>query len=190
MKGLLIHASPRKKGNTELLLEQVMRGMTDGGCECEMISIADLNIQPCQSCGGCEKTGKCVIDDDMQRLYQKIDEADRLVLGSPIYFYSVTAQAKAIIDRCQAMWSRKYKLKQNAHPAGDARKAYLVSVAATAGDKVFAGAILTTRYAVDAMEFTYSGELLVKGVEQKGAVQALEMELARAHRFGVKIALP
>ncbi len=183
MKVLFVLGSPRKEGNTELLLEPVMQGVIDAGSGSELVRAADLDIHPCLACGGCTETGVCVVKDDMQQLYEKIDHADRIVIGSPIYFYGVTAQAKAFIDRCQALWSRKYLLGKRR--AGKiVRKGYFVSVAATTGERVFEGAIMTVRYGVDAMDFPYAGELLVRGVDKKGEVARFAGDLERAYQFG------
>jgi len=187
MKSLVILGSPRKGGNTEILAEQVAAGMKEGGADVEVIRLTDYAINPCIACGGCEKTGRCVVQDDMQKIYPRIDGADRLVLVSPIYFYGVTAQLKGLIDRSQAMWSRKYLLRQRLQ--GEIpRIGYLVSAAATRGEKVFDGAILTVQYALDAMDFQFGGALLVRGVDRKGAVADLPEELERARQFGRKIA--
>lgn len=186
MKALVILGSPRKGGNTEILAQQVVAGMQDGGTEVEIIRLADYKISPCLACGGCEKTGCCVIDDDMQELYPKIDSADRLLLVSPIYFYGVTAQLKAFLDRCQALWSRKYLLRQR-QQGKVARIGFLVSAAATKGEKIFDGAVLTAQYALDAMDFKYGGALLVKGVDRKGAISGEPGELERARQFGREI---
>lgn len=187
MKGLVILGSPRKGGNTDILAEEVVAGMNEGGAEVEIIRLADYKISPCLACGGCEKTGQCVLQDDMQVLYPKIDSADRLVLVSPIYFYGVTAQLKAFIDRCQAQWSRKYLLRQR-RQGRVPRIGYFVSAAATKGEKIFDGAVLTVQYALDAMDFNYGGALLVKGVDLKGAVREKPEELERARQFGRQIA--
>lgn len=183
MKVLFILGSPRKGGNTELLLEPVMQGVIAAGSGCELVRVADLDIHPCLACGGCTETGECVVQDDMQQLYKKIDDADRIVVGSPIYFYGVTAQVKAFIDRCQALWSRKYLLgKRLAGKTG--RKGYFAGVAATQGEQVFAGAIMTVRYGLDAMDFSYAGELLVRGVDKKGEIARFAGDLERACLFG------
>lgn len=187
MKALVILGSPRKGGNTEILAGQVVAGLKDDGADVEIIRLADYRISPCLACGGCEKTGCCVIQDDMQKLYPRIDGADRLVLVSPIYFYGVTALLKAFIDRCQALWSRKYLLRQR-QQGKVPRIGYLVSAAATKGEKVFDGAILTAQYGLDAMDFTYGGALVVRGVDRKGAVSGMPDELERARQFGRKIA--
>ncbi|MDH3328863.1 MAG: flavodoxin family protein [Desulfobulbaceae bacterium] len=186
MKVLIILGSPRKKGNSDLLISKVTEGVEEAGGTNEIIRLEGLEIHPCLGCGGCEKEGKCVIQDDMQEMYKKIDNADRIIIASPIYFYSVTAQTKAFVDRCQAMWSRKYilnkRLKQDVEKIG-----YLVSVAATKGERVFESAILTVRYALDAMDFKYGGEYVVRGADKKGAILEMPDVLEQAKEFGKKV---
>jgi multimeric flavodoxin WrbA len=95
--GLL--CSPRKQSNTGILLDEALLGSRDEGAETEVFSVSGKNIAPCDGCSACGKTGKCHIQDDMQVLYEKMLEADGIIFGTPIYFYGMTAQAKAIIDR-------------------------------------------------------------------------------------------
>ncbi len=185
MKILVILGSPRKNGNSETLVNELMAGAEKAGAACEVVRLAQLNIHPCIGCGGCEKEGSCVIDDDMQGLYPKITGADRVIIVSPIYFYGVTAQAKAFIDRCQALWSRKYILKQRL-TGRLPRIGYYVGVSATRGERIFEGAILTVKYAFDAMDFTYGGEFVVRGVDRKGAISGNQQELERAFEFGAR----
>ncbi len=191
MKILLLLGSPRRKGNTALLTEAVIEGIHQENShhETELIHLPRLDIHPCIGCGTCEKEGNCIFADDMQALYEKIDRARRIVIASPIYFYSVTAQAKLFIDRCQALWSRKYILRQR-HPDHARRRGYLVSVAATRGERLFEGAILTSRYALDAMDCSYAGELTVPGADSKGVVGKRPEILARARQFGRTVASP
>src|SRR3989338_3003385 len=89
MKVLALSGSPRKKGNTETLLHAVLKGVEAAGGEVELFRLYDLRIQPCIGCGGCDKTGECVLEDDMQELYPKILAAQRVILASPIYFYGI-----------------------------------------------------------------------------------------------------
>jgi len=186
MKTLIVLGSPRKKGNSELLIEQIESGIKEAGSSCERIRLEGMDIHPCLGCGSCEKTGRCVIQDDMQGLYDKIDGADRLIIASPIYFYGVTAQTKAFIDRCQALWSRKYILK--VHQKTDIPKqGYLVSVSATKGDRIFEGAVLTVQYGLDAMDYEYGGEFLVRGVDERGAISKIKDKLEQARQFGLSI---
>ncbi|NLX18441.1 MAG: flavodoxin family protein [Desulfobulbus sp.] len=186
MNILLCNGSPRKNGNTDILLTRIETSIRQAGYTAERINLTALNIHPCTGCGHCETRGSCIIQDDMTLLYEKIDKANRIVIGSPIYFYSVTAQTKAFIDRCQALWCRKYLLGET-RPDRDNRLGYLVSVAATAGGKIFDGTRLTIRYAFDAMEFTFGGELVVRGVDLKGAVTERTETMEEALQLGLAI---
>jgi multimeric flavodoxin WrbA len=99
MNILILNGSPRKGGNTDLLLAQIETGIHHAGHTAEHINLPRLAIHPCTGCGHCETQGLCIIKDDMTALYDKIEAANRIVIGSPIYFYGVTAQTKAFIDR-------------------------------------------------------------------------------------------
>src|SRR5512135_1813803 len=100
MKTLGLNASPRgSKSQTLQLVKTVLNGARSQGCEVELVDLCKLNIEYCTACGVCYKTGKCNKEDDFQPLYQKILSADGLVMGSPNYFRSVTAQMKTLVDR-------------------------------------------------------------------------------------------
>ena len=99
MKILAISCSPRKQGNTELLLGEALQGAQDEGAEVELYSVSGKTIEPCDGCWTCTKTGECHIKDDMQELYKKLLEADGIIFGTPIYFYAMAAQAKTVMDR-------------------------------------------------------------------------------------------
>jgi multimeric flavodoxin WrbA len=103
VKILGLSCSPRKRGNTELLLEQALNGAQHEGAETELLSLSGKDIKPCDGCGSCAARGECHIKDDMQTVYQKLLEADGIIFGTPIYFYSMAAQAKAVIDRTFAL---------------------------------------------------------------------------------------
>jgi len=185
MKILAFLGSPRKKGNTEVLMEAVAAGVKSAGGDLEAVRLCDLNIQPCTGCGGCDKTGRCVLEDDMIPLYDRILAANRVIVASPIYFYNITAQAKAFVDRTQALWSWKRLMEGRGEWQQDlARKGYFVSVAATRGKKVFEGAVLTVKYAFDAMGLVYGGELLVKGIDRRGEMGREKEQLKEAEAFG------
>lgn len=185
MKVLALTGSPRKGGNTETLVAAITAGATASGAECETIRLSDLRLSPCIGCGGCQKTGRCVIEDDMQPLYGKVDGAQVILLASPIYFYGLTAQTKAFVDRLQAFWSRKQQLLAAGQwSISPQRKGYLVSVAATTGAKVFIGAQLCAQYAFDAMGIGYGGDFLVRGVDQRGALKKMAGKLEEAEAFG------
>lgn len=103
MKILGLSCSPKRQGNTEILLHEVLNGAQQEGAEIELYSASEKSIEPCQGCMTCWETGECQIKDDMQDLYNKLLEANGIIFGTPIYFYSMTAQAKTIIDRTSGL---------------------------------------------------------------------------------------
>ena len=103
-KVLILSGSPRKGGNSDTLCDEFMKGAIDAGNEVEKIFVAGKNIGYCKGCYACKDTGICVIKDDMAEVLQKMLDADVIVLSSPVYFYSISAQLKAVIDRTVARW--------------------------------------------------------------------------------------
>ena len=189
MKVLGIFGSPRRGGNTELLLEEALRGAEKEGAKVERLYLSDITITPCKECHGCDQTGNCVILDDMQKIYPKLLEADVVILASPIFFYSVTAWSKALIDRSQSLWSKKYVLKDpSLGEQGKKRKGFFISVGATKGRKVFDGATLTVKYFFDVLNAEYAGELVFRGVEAKGDILKHPDALQQAYEMGRKLA--
>lgn len=128
MKVLAFLGSPRVDGNTELLLNEAIRAVQEQGHEVKVCKLNFLRIKPCQDCGGCDKNGVCIINDDMTGIYQDIREADRIILASPIFFFGMSAQAKAMIDRCQSFWCEKYLLKKTIPEGLHGRKGLLILV--------------------------------------------------------------
>ena len=103
MKVLAISGSPRKNGNTALLLSKALEGAQEAGAETELFSVAGKDLRGCDGCWACVKTGKCHLKDDLEPLYGLMQEADGIIFGTPIYFWGMTAQMKAIIDRSIAL---------------------------------------------------------------------------------------
>jgi len=185
MKVLGIFGSPRRGGNTELLLEKALKGAEKEGAKVEGLYLSDTTITPCKECHGCDQTGNCVILDDMQKIYPKLLEADIIILASPIFFYGVTAWAKALIDRSQSFWAKKYLLKDpSLGKEGKKKKGFFISVGATKGKKVFDGAILTVKYFFDVLNAEYVGELVFRGVEAKGDILKYPEALQQAFEVG------
>jgi len=100
MKVLAISASPRKGGNSDVLCDQLLKGASESGNEVEKINLSDLKISPCVACYSCQKFGRCVKKDDMERVLNELIHADIIVLATPVYCYSMDAQMKIMIDRC------------------------------------------------------------------------------------------
>jgi len=190
VKILGLFGSPRRGGNTELLLEEALKGAEKEGAKVERLYLSDFTITPCKECHGCDDTGNCIILDDMEKIYPKLLEADVVILASPIFFYGVTAWAKALIDRSQALWARKYLLKDSSlGKEGKKRKGFFISVGATKGQKVFEGAILTAKYFFDVLNAAYAGELVFRGVEAKGDILNHPEALQQAYEAGRKLVL-
>ncbi|MCX5869999.1 MAG: flavodoxin family protein [Deltaproteobacteria bacterium] len=188
MHTLIILGSPRKNGNSETLAQSVASGILQiPDTTVEFIRLNDLRISPCQGCGGCNKTSICVIKDDMTALYEKVDLCDHLILVSPIYFYGLSAQCKAFVDRFQARWARKYLLGIRFR-ADEQRQGTLLATAATEGKKVFDGALLTAKIFFDALDLECGESLLVRGVDQCGAIHKQSQTLEQAVALGRKIA--
>lgn len=182
MKVLGISSSPRRGGNSDLLLDEFLRGVRDSGGEVEKVYLADLAVSACTQCEICQQKGVCSLEDDMGEVYAKIEACDCLVLASPIYFMAHCAQAKLLIDRCQLFWARKYVLKQ---PADErVRRGFHIAVGATRGPAVFAGVKTTMRWFFDALGMEYAGDVLVEGVEGKGDVANRHEALQEAYRLG------
>ncbi len=105
-KVLILSGSPRKGGNSDILCDEFLKGAVDAGNEVEKIFVGDKKIHPCTGCYFCrDHGGRCAFNDDMAEVLQKIIDCDVLVLSSPVYFYSICSQLKAVIDRTVARWT-------------------------------------------------------------------------------------
>jgi multimeric flavodoxin WrbA len=188
VKVLGIFGSPRREGNTDLLLQEALKGATEEGAAVEGVHLCDFKITPCRECLSCFKDGACVVADDMQSIYPRLLEADIVILASPIFFYGITGWAKAMVDRCQALWARRYVL-HNFPLAGGGRKrrGFFISVGGTKGRRMFEGAVLTTKYFFDAIDTDYTGELLFRSVDVCGAILKNPEALPQAFAAGRKL---
>jgi len=124
----------------------------------------------------------------MQAVCEALDRSDRIVMAAPIYFYNVPAQAKAVIDRTQALWARKYAQKaagSKAAPRPD-RSGFFIGVGATRGKRLFDGTLQTVRYFFDAIDVTYAGTLVYGGVDEKGAIRNHPTAMKECFEAGLK----
>lgn len=191
MKVLGIYGSPRKGGNTDQLLDRALEGALSAGVEVKRLYVRDLKMCGCIECGGCDKTGKCVVEDDMQSVYPLLEEADVIFLASPIFFYSLTAQVKALIDRGQALWA-KQRLEQTPEEMKlyKGGRGYLITVGATRGKNLFEGSQLVARYFFDALNMRYDGGIFFRRLEEKTAVRDNPETLQEAFNLGIKAVSP
>jgi multimeric flavodoxin WrbA len=179
---LALMGSPRRGGNTDLLLGEFLDGADEEGVDTEVVAVAELDISPCRERYTCLDTGRCDLEDDMTPLYDRLIQAQVVVVATPIFFYGPTAQIKAVMDRCQALWCRKYHLKR---PLDRTRgQGYLISVAATNGRRLFDGLLLTIRYFFNVLDLKLDGQLLVRGADLAGDVLKQPEALTQARELG------
>lgn len=183
-KVLGIYGSPRKEGNTSPLLRELLKGAKDKGAKTTEIFVCDLNIQPCIEDYSCAQTGKCCLKDDMQGIYQQLTEHDHIVVAAPIFFYNVNAQTKALIDRCQVFWARKYILKQPLGSSKTKNRGVFISVGATKGKNLFDGTLLTMKYFFDVLDTEFFKSLLYKNIDAKGDILKHPTALKESYDLG------
>jgi multimeric flavodoxin WrbA len=186
LKIVAFHGSPRKDGNTELLLREVLKGIEDfaTGHEVHLFRLNEMKLSPCQNCGGCEKTGICVIKDDMTEIYEAIRGADRIIIASPIFFFALSAQVKILIDRCQAFWCAKYLLKQEI-PAGPAgRKGLLLLVGGMKREVGIQCSSATARAFFRTISVPQDETLSYLGIDEKGAILRHPTALKEGYEAG------
>ena len=171
MLALGLQGSPRKNGNTSFLLSVFMNELEKLGAQVKVIEADKKKIIPCKEYSTCENKGFCPIDDDMKHeIYPLLREADIIVAATPIFFYSVPAQLKGLIDRSQALWARRYRLKLN-DPKQKWRRGFLLSLGATKGKNLFNGLQLTIKYFFDAVGASLEGSLTYRQIENLGDME-------------------
>ncbi len=188
MKALAIMGSPRSQMNTDILLNKVIEGMqVVHGVSVEKIELKNKKIKPCIACGYCGKTGVCFILDDMNALYKKFDTADIIIVGSPLYFNSVTSIVKTMVDRCQAFWSSKYILNRSTIDRSKKRKGMFIGVAGgPQKENGFIGATVVMDLFFKCVNTEYSYNLLVDNTDQSFVGNQVEL-LDQAFKIGQKM---
>jgi len=189
-KIIAIYGSPRRKGNSSTLLDQAVQGALETGATVEKIVLRDLRISPCLEIYRCRDDGRCVIQDDFQKVHDKILDCQGLILASPIFFYTVSAHTKIFMDRCQSLWVKKYWIDKV--PFGQwepKRQGLFISVGATTGQKLFEGALLTVKYFFDVLDIKMGKTLLYRGLDLEGDVLNHPEYLEEAKAGGKDFAL-
>jgi putative NADPH-quinone reductase len=189
VKILAIAGSPRRKGNTDALLEQTIAGARSAGAEVEHVILSRMVIAPCKECNRCFKTGRCVVLDDYQVLYDKTLEADGIILAAPIFFMNVSAQAKTFIDRFQCLWARRYVLHDPLPPpaGGAERRAVFLSTAGWSKTK-FDGALSVVRAFLSTIQAQLIATLCINAIDDVGDVKKHSEFLDQAFALGVQLA--
>ena len=186
---LAIYGSPRRKGNTATLLRHAVRGAVDAGAQVDEIVLRDLKISPCLEIYACKKEGRCAIKDDFHQVVERILSAKGIILSSPVFFYTVSAHTKILMDRCQSLWVKKYWIDKV--PFGQwtpKRKGLFISVGATKGKKLFDGALLTVKYFFDVLDTELYRSLLYRRLEFEDDVLKHPEYLEEAYEAGKSLA--
>lgn len=172
-KVLILSGSPRKDGNSDMLCNEFMRGAAESGNEVEKIRVSEKKIGYCTACYACRGTGVCAIKDDMAEVMQKIIDADVLVLASPVYFYSIDAQLKALIDRTVCRWT---EVKN--------KEFYYIMTAADSGMKSMETTLACFRGYADCVEGAKEmGVIYGTGVYDKGEILN-KQQMQEAYEMG------
>lgn len=190
MKALVILGSPRINQNTDILLNEVIRGLQAQDVEVEKINLVQLKYGHCIGCDICGETGHCYKEDDMTPIYDKFNDSDIIVVGSPMYFNTVTSITKTMIDRCQAFWSSKYVFKKSSIDQNKKRKGMYVGVGGAKHpdlDKGFIGATVVMDLFFRAVNTDYMYNIFVDNTDEVSVSDRKDI-LKNAYELGVKLA--
>jgi len=191
MKVIAFNGSPRRGGNTEILLIEAIRGVKEQGGDVTTYNLDSLNLRACLNCGKCDKEGLCVVKDDMQTIHAEIRSADRIIVSSPIYFFSVSAQTKTMIDRCQAFWAEKYVHKKPVPVGTFGRRGLLMLVGGMKQNKSNPGfqcAEATVRAFFRTVNVQKHVTLAFDAIDKMGAIKDHPIALKEAYEEGKRLA--
>ena len=177
MNILILSGSPRKGGNTDLLVEAFVKGASQKH-HVEVLSVHDYKVNPCMGCNACFRNESyiCAQKDDMTIIYEKMARADMFVIASPVYFYGLSAQLKAVIDRCHNPIRDTFKIKKTA--------ILLVGVATL--PELFDSILVKYQLCLNFFKLEDAGRVLVRGVKNKGDINNTDA-LNEAFEFGEQI---
>lgn len=191
----VLACSPRSSGNTDLMVHNFVQGVRASGGSVEVSYLRDYTILPCVACHFCaeDPEGKCLLAerDDAEKLFRQMEEAPLVCIASPIFFYHLPAQLKALIDRSQRFWAQRRRLlKENPAWAAPTPKPGLVNLAAarTRGDKLFEGSMLTLQYFLDLFDIRIADGCRLMGYDQPDELAADGVACMRLYELGVKAA--
>ena len=184
MKTLGISASPRLDGNTDVLLRRALDGAGQAGSQTELLRLCEYRLEGCTECESCRVTGSCGVGDDYGLIQEKMLAADRLIFATPVFFMTVSGQAKLLIDRGQCLWVRKTVLGRRVIDPPRDRRGMIIAVGGSGDHKQFECVRRTVRSCFDYLEVSFVSGLFVNHVDEKGAVRRRPDALAEAFRLG------
>ena len=172
------------------LLDAALRGAAAAGAVIERIDLVDLDISPCVECRRCESTASCANSgDDMPEIYGRVREVDAIVLASPVFFMGVSAQTKAMIDRCQCFWTERFAMGKRAYEGRRRPKGLFVSCAGSPKPTIFEPSLHIVRAFFSALDYEYVGQVLLGHTDDPDLAPRKAMALAEAEAAGRKLLL-
>ena len=182
MKVLGFVGSPREGGNTKILVEEVLKGAQAQGAETEIFNLNQMDIAPSQACMHCkENQGECATDDDMQEVYAKLREADAFVLGSPVYMWQMSAQAKLFTDRLYANFKTGFEDKYGQKAMA------LVFTQGNPDENIFKEYYFYTQNMFEFLGYNVVGLVSSQDNNIPGAVESKKEVLDQARELGMKL---
>ena len=186
---IALYGSPRRRGNTATLLKQAVAGARDAGARVEEVMLRDLKLSPSLEIYSCKQDGECRIQDDFQRTREMVLGSAGLMLASPIFYYTVSAHTKILMDRFHSLWVKKYWVDADRNPAAAVRrKGLFISAGATRGKRLFDGTLLSVRYFFDTLDMDLWKSLLYRGLENEGEAQEHSDYLNETYQAGRDLA--
>jgi len=173
MKIIGVVASPRKEGNTAWTVNKILEGAKEQGAETQTWYFSDLDIKPCKGCLGCVQSDQCVINDDMQKLYHELRQADALVLGSPVYMGQMSAQAKIFTDRLFAQITPRFSPRFKEETAG--KKLVLVFTQGNPDSGMFQIYFDYTKSMFQLLEFDVKEVYVVSGMRNESVQERKDL---------------
>lgn len=183
-----ILGSPRHMGNSHTLLREFLRGAAEAGAITTGIILEDLRYCPCKACGGCHNTGRCVIGDDMQKVYTEVEEADGIVLAAPVHFGSLSARAKMAVDRFQCFWAAKYLLKKPRIDQSDGKLGFFICVGGMKNPRFCENAWEIAQVFFRVVDIAQAGHLMYREIDAINDIKKHPTALQEAFAVGRKFA--
>lgn len=180
-----IAGSPRRDGNSERLLDACLEGAASAGAGVFKLVVVDYGIAPCRGCNECSLTGECVIRDRMREVYALLDSAAAVVVSTPVFFATVPAVLKALYDRCQPYWARRYELGL---PSPEKRPGGLLVVRGGGDPYGHECAVRTTKSVFAVVGLEMGEPLVVEGVDLPSEIRRDPEALGAARGLGARLA--
>ena len=184
---LAIAGSPRRQANTDIMLENFLCPIRDAGIAVELLIIEKLDVTSCLACGGCDRTGRCVVKDDMQAVYPLLESASGIVIASPVHFMSIPGKLKSVIDRCQCLWVKRFILSSPERRDDRSLPGAFLSVGGCSLSHLFDGSTRVIRSVLACLGTRLVSTVTEKKIDKPGNVQNHPNLLEQCRNSGARM---